>query len=69
MRWYRSEANGTSLWSMDLSKLVCPYFPICDPVVNGDVVKRDGNHLTEEFALKLVDPIEAQMRSDGILKR
>ena len=69
VRWYRSEANGTSLWSMDLSKLVCPYFPICDPVVNGDVVKRDGNHLTEEFALKLVDPIEAQMRSDGILKR
>jgi hypothetical protein len=29
-----------------LDRLVCPYFPICDPIVRGVVVKRDQQHIT-----------------------
>ncbi len=36
--------------SADFDRLVCPFLPICDPVVNGQIVKTDGTHLTVAFA-------------------
>jgi hypothetical protein len=55
--------------SVDLDHLVCPYLPICDPVVDGLVVKRDGNHLTVKFGRHLQDPFTEILRDHGILRR
>jgi hypothetical protein len=55
------------LWSMDIDTLVCPFFPICDPIVNGEVVKVDGHHLTSAFATSLAPAVESFLLRNGIV--
>jgi hypothetical protein len=68
-RYYRSLANGTDVFTLDLDKVVCPYLPICDPVVNGMIVKRDYAHLTWVFGASLSDELLAFLRDNRILAR
>ncbi|MDQ1468348.1 MAG: hypothetical protein QOH10_2763, partial [Actinomycetota bacterium] len=42
---------------------------ICDPVVNGQIVKADRTHLTDKFALTLAGPIDAYLKESGIIPR
>lgn len=51
----------------DLDRLVCPYLPICDPIVNRMVVRADESHLTPEFAVSLWPAIEDHLTNNGIL--
>ncbi len=53
--------------AVDLDPLVCPYLPICDPVVDGMVVKRDDNHLTVTFANSMLDEVEAFLIAEGVV--
>ena len=55
------------LRSADFDKLMCPYLPICDPVVNGAVVRWDDQHLTTRFAETLAPAILAYLRQNGLL--
>jgi hypothetical protein len=59
---------STSVFSVDLDHLVCPYLPICDPVVNGLIVRRDPEHLTDRFAASLVKPFERILDDHGLLQ-
>ncbi len=68
-RYYRSIANGTDLYALDLDRLVCPYLPICDPIVHGVVVKIDPQHITAPYSQQLAKPIAALLVADGILPR
>jgi SGNH domain (fused to AT3 domains) len=53
---------------LDLDRVVCPYLPICDPVVNGVVVRRDANHLTLSYAREVVaEPFETFLDEEGLL--
>jgi peptidoglycan/LPS O-acetylase OafA/YrhL len=54
--------------SVDLDQAVCPYLPICDPVVNGLVVKRDDTHETLTFAATLLAPLARILAENGVLK-
>jgi peptidoglycan/LPS O-acetylase OafA/YrhL len=45
--------------SVDLDREVCPYLPICDPIVNHLIVRWDPQHLTARFATTLEVPFEA----------
>lgn len=54
--------------SLDLDALVCPYLPICDPVVDGRIVRSDTNHLTTTFASSLLDSVEEELVHQGVLK-
>jgi len=45
---------------------VCPYLPICDPVIDGIVVKFDRQHLTAQFATRIADPIDAVLTRSGV---
>ena len=54
--------------SVDLDRSVCPYLPICDPVVHGLVVKRDDTHETVTFADTLRAPLERVLIDNGVLK-
>ena len=64
---YRSLANGTDVYSLDLDRLVCPYLPICDPMVGGLVVKKDGEHITAPFSRYIGKPIASLLVADGIV--
>lgn len=59
-------AADENVISVDLDALVCPNLPICAPVVNGLIVKRDDNHLTIKFANSLTDDVEAILLSNGV---
>lgn len=55
------------VWSLDLDRAVCPYHPICDPVVGGRVVMVDDNHVTSSFARSLADPVDRWFRENSVL--
>jgi peptidoglycan/LPS O-acetylase OafA/YrhL len=57
------------LWTLDLDRRVCPFLPICDPVLEGRVVRYDAWHLTADFAATLADPIERFLLDNDVLER
>ncbi|MGO9876279.1 MAG: acyltransferase family protein [Acidimicrobiia bacterium] len=60
-------ANNRDVLTLNLDHLVCPRLPICDPVVNNIIVRRDHTHLTGTYAGALAGPIEARLEAHGIL--
>jgi hypothetical protein len=67
---YRTvDKQDDNVWSLDIDRLVCPYLPICDPIINHHVVTIDGAHLTATFSSTLEQPIAELFRSNGILPR
>jgi hypothetical protein len=68
-KYYRALANGKDVFTLDLDRLVCPYLPICDPIVRGVVVKRDKQHLSADYSRTLAGPIGSIMSADGIIPR
>jgi hypothetical protein len=67
--YYRSIGNGTDIFTLDLDRLVCPYLPICDPIVRGIVVKSDAQHITAAYSKTLVISIGTLLLADGIIPR
>jgi hypothetical protein len=57
------------VWTLDLDRLVCPYLPICDPIINGQVAKFDWSHITPAFARTLAPSVLSDLQSNGILPR
>ena len=65
---YRLIANqDPKVHSLDLDKAVCPLLPICDPIVNGTIVKWDSSHLTIRYAQSLAPQVDMYLKSTGIL--
>jgi hypothetical protein len=65
---YRRLADGDDqLWALDLDRSVCPFLPICDPIVDGRVVQIDGHHLSRATARSLVPTLTAYLEDNGIL--
>ena len=56
------------MWSVDLDRSACPALPICDPVIDGTVVRWDGSHLTRRFSMTLVDDLTAMLDERGLLE-
>jgi hypothetical protein len=55
--------------SLDLDRLVCPFLPICDPIVDEEVVKVDRNHLTAAFAEGLAPAVSTFLEDSGVLPK
>jgi hypothetical protein len=62
-----ASTSASKVWSLDLDRLACPRFPVCDPVVNGIIVRRDHTHLTGTYARALTTSLEALLRDRHIL--
>jgi peptidoglycan/LPS O-acetylase OafA/YrhL len=62
----RVAAQDPKVRSLDLDRAVCPLFPICDPIVNGTIVKWDASHLTIGFAQSLAPEVDTYLKSIGI---
>ena len=68
-RDFRSLADGNDVFSLNLDRVVCPYIPICDPIVAGVVVKKDPQHITAAFSRTMAPSIETLLVDDGIFSR
>jgi hypothetical protein len=66
-RYYRSLAEQDGVFSMDMDRLVCPFLPICDPVIDHAIVKWDQNHLTDEFSQSIASGIDDYLKQVGIV--
>jgi peptidoglycan/LPS O-acetylase OafA/YrhL len=68
--FYRRLARQNSdVYSADFDRLVCPFLPICDPVVDGQIVKWDSRHLTVKFSETLAPRIDDYLKQAGIIRR
>jgi peptidoglycan/LPS O-acetylase OafA/YrhL len=64
---YRRIADRDSgVVTVDLDRLVCPYLPICDPVVGGLIVRWDIAHITTRFARTLAPSIGSLLDEQGV---
>lgn len=50
-----------------IDELACPYFPICDPVIDGIIVRWDDTHLTASYARSISDELEAKLEETDAL--
>jgi len=55
------------VWSADFDRLVCPWWPVCDPVIGGRVVKVDSNHLTAEYSIAIADDVAEYLKANGLI--
>jgi hypothetical protein len=62
------EGTDPGVRFLDLDRVVCPFLPICDPVVNREVVRRDRTHLAERFAQSLAPAIGDYLTSSGLIE-
>jgi len=68
--FYRAlAARDHSIADINLDPLVCPFQPICDPIVNGVIVKWDPGHLTVAFAKSIAPAIDANLKARGLLPK
>jgi hypothetical protein len=61
------DSENADVWSADLDRLVCPYLPICDPILDGQIVKLDGSHLTARYTTAIAPSIDAYLKDNAVL--
>lgn len=68
-RHYRQLTHSRlDVHTLDLDRMVCPRLPLCNPVVGGSVVRRDGDHLTDRMAAQIAPQIETSLKRTGALR-
>ena len=60
-------ASSPDIWTVNLNTAFCPSTPICEPVVNGDVVWRDNHHVTATFAEHREEQVWRLITATGVL--
>jgi peptidoglycan/LPS O-acetylase OafA/YrhL len=66
--FYRQMAKERQrLWSANFDTLECPFLPICDPVINHQIVRFDHGHITPGFARTLAPEIDSYLREIGVI--
>jgi hypothetical protein len=63
----RLAEEDEQVWALDVDQLVCPYLPICDPMVDGEVVRIDGSHLTRTYARSIAPVIAEYLAQNGVI--
>ena len=56
------DGERSDVYSANFDQLVCPYLPICDPVVNGQIVRFDASHITAAFAKTIAPQVDAYLK-------
>jgi peptidoglycan/LPS O-acetylase OafA/YrhL len=64
---YRNLGTGPDVKTLELNRLACPRLPVCDPVVNDIIVRRDHTHLTATYVLALSNALQSILHDQGIL--
>ena len=58
-------AHDSRVTTVDLDDAVCPYLPVCDPVVGGVITHIDADHLTLAFAKALEPALDKRLIAAG----
>lgn len=66
-RIYRSLADRRRIIDLDIDRMICPYMPICDPIVNGRAVRSDYAHISPEYGITISDAMFTALRDSGAL--
>ena len=67
--FYQKKGQTPGIVNLNLTRLVCPRLPVCDPVVRGLIVHRDHTHITRTYARSLALTVEHMLQSAGVLAR
>ena len=72
---YPGENDLTAMWKritqrsgladVNLDELLCPG-GICPAIYNGIVTRRDNQHLAEDYAIAIIDQIDAEFKRQGV---
>jgi hypothetical protein len=65
---YRGLVDNRTTYVADFDRLLCPFMPICDAIVNGQVVRFDYGHITAPFALTIADTVHDTLRDAGVFR-
>lgn len=66
--YYRQvDRRSANVKVANFDQLLCPFWPICDPIVNGEVVRWDASHLTDQFSASIGDDVAAWFRENGVI--
>jgi hypothetical protein len=69
-RYYRRLARqDKGVFAANFDRLVCPFLPICDPIVNEQIVKQDATHLTAAFATSIAPAVDDYLKQAGVITR
>ncbi len=66
-RMYLTLTDDKRVSVANFDKLVCPYFPICDPVINGLIARFDNQHITPAFAVSLAPDVTTYLQGAGLI--
>lgn len=67
-RFLRDIAGATlGMATIDLDPVVCPTLPVCPAVVDGEVVRSDGHHLSQPFAEAIAPDVGGSLRAAGAI--
>ena len=64
---YRPLADNRTVYDMDADRMLCPFMPICDPIVGGEIVRFDIQHITPRFGITIADEVATYLRDSGVL--
>jgi hypothetical protein len=64
---YEGVADNKRAYAANFDKLLCPYLPICDPVVNGTIVRKDPQHISATFADSLTPAVTFYLQGTGLI--
>jgi peptidoglycan/LPS O-acetylase OafA/YrhL len=65
----RLPKQDDNVHSANFDRLVCPFLPICDPIVNRQIVKWDQSHLTVAFAKTMAPEVDDYLKQIGAIPR
>jgi hypothetical protein len=65
---YRADA-GKRVSVANFDKLMCPFLPICDPVIGGRIVRFDNQHITASYALSIAGDVTTFLQDEGLIPR
>ena len=60
-------AREPELYTVDLNPALCPSAPLCQAVVDGEIVWRDDHHVTARFAQARRQQVWRLIRRTGVL--
>ena len=66
---YRQVADSRRVYEASFASFVCPFMPICDPVLNGMIVRFDNQHITPRYAVSLAAPMTQFLQRNQLLQR
>ncbi len=64
---FRKLADNRTYYVANFDRLLCPFDPICDPIVNHEIVRFDQQHITARFAVSIAAAVNNSLTSAGVL--